>query len=80
MDGDLHEWCGVVRIYDFQTLREEGLQLRQFTLDGGSGIQRVCASRQLDPQPRCCLAIDFGDHVVVFATQLNAGHIFQVDH
>ena len=80
MNRDFHKRRGVVGVDDLQSLREELLQLCQLALDGCRRIQRVCTSSELNPQTGCRLPVDFGHHIVVFATQLNASHILQMNH
>ena len=80
VNGDFYERRGVIGIDNLQSLRKELLQLRQLALNCCRRIQRVCPGCQLDPETRSRLPVDLGDHVVVFAAQLNASHILQVYH
>ena len=80
VNGDFHKRGGVIGIDNFQPLREELLQLRQLALNGCRGVQRICPGCQLNPQAGCRLPVDFSDHVVVFATQLNTSHVLQMNH
>ena len=79
MNGDLHEWSGVIRINNLQARREERLHFLQFGANGVCGIQRVRAGRQFNTQTRSWLTVKLRDNVIVFTTQLNARDIAQTN-